>query len=537
MENEIRQVSKQEQTELFQWLFGNQVKIKQEEDILLAPYYEDINIYYTEEIYNLFQTVAMRRTGKIMQLGSNIFRKSNSYHTRLEHAKGAYRNSIQFLTIQYRNPEWRKYIERNKLKGYLVEKIKFMCVHDIGHSMFSHSIEKMIGDENCTHEDIGQKILQEDKEVKKVLEQIKAKEQKSNLQGDGSLELLCEGNIDFDRKDYLLRDRLYTGAKNEDDLILKLDTMCELKWMEEENKYGYVYKEEALPYIEKFLSIRDEMYKKIYQSKQRVIDDELASQLVQEIKDRKISATEKMQRYLKNIVGKEIEEIDVHSILETNDILFLNQLIYTKKQLEKEEILNYIMPDSQTLLQIAISLLDPQNTNYNDYEEEEKEFIKNLRKLISKKTEQLEMEKVIPSVRLKEDKQEEIENKIQKILGEDKKIKGIYYHTTKFKKYNKKEPIYVETAEGKIVTLDKHPNLQMDLSNEYYYDFYVILPELKEQGVEPEKLEEIRKLIEEYQKEEVELTNSSLEANRMSMFQTQQGESNDEKKLDKFFRR
>ena len=66
------ETTKQEQEELLKWLFGNDINIKQEEDMTLAPYYEDINIYYTDEIYNLFKTEALLREGKIMQLGSEF---------------------------------------------------------------------------------------------------------------------------------------------------------------------------------------------------------------------------------------------------------------------------------------------------------------------------------------------------------------------------------------------------------------------------------------------------------------------------------
>ena len=72
------EVTKQEQEELLRWLFGNNINIKQEEDITLAPYYKDINIYYTEEIYNLFKTKALKREGKIMQLGSEFLETANA---------------------------------------------------------------------------------------------------------------------------------------------------------------------------------------------------------------------------------------------------------------------------------------------------------------------------------------------------------------------------------------------------------------------------------------------------------------------------
>lgn len=528
---EIQEVTKQEQVELFKWLFGNDIKIKEEADISLAPYYEDINIYYTEEIEQLFQTKALKREGKIMQLGSGIFRKSNVYHTRLEHSKGAYRNCVQFLAMQYRKPEWRKYIEENRLKGYLVEKMKFMCVHDIGHSMFSHSLEKLVGDENCDHEDIGQKILQKNEEVKRVLEKIKAKEENSNLEGDGSLELFCEGNIDFDRMDFSLRDRLHIGEENLEDVILNLDGMCDLKWVEEEGGYRYVYRPEALPYIEKFLIARDYMYQQEYKAKERIIDDTLSSKLVEAIKEGEI------QKHLKHIIGKSLEEINVDDYLETNDIIFLNQLIKSKKELQGDEILRYVMPDNQALLQIAINLLDPRNTDASEYNEEEKEFLRNLKSILAEQSDlpKEKIEDVIPSVHLGEDKRDEILGKIQKTLGCEGEMKGIYSYERTYKKYKEEEPIYIQEEDGKIVTLDQYSKLQMDIEAQHAYGIFGILSELKEQGFEEEKISQVQGIIKEYQKEEVELNKNKLESSRMNLFRTQHGEIDYTEKFNQYF--
>lgn len=527
----IQEVTKQEQVELFKWLFGEDVKIKEEPDVSLAPYYEDINIYYTEEIEQLFQTKAMKRLGKIMQLGSSMYRKSNVYHTRLEHSKGAYRNCVQFLVMQYRKPEWKKYIEDNRLKGYLVEKMKFMCVHDVGHFMLSHATEELVGDQNCNHEDIGQKILQEDEEIKNAFEKIKAKEEDSNIEGDGSLELFCEGNIDFDRMDFSLRDRLHVGEKAVEDTILNLDAMCDLKWVEEEKAYRYVYRPEALPYIEKFLTARDYMYQTEYTSKRRKIDDELSVKLVDRIKNGEI------QRYLSHIVGKSLEEISVQDYLKINDIIFLNELIKSKKDLEQDEILRYVVPDNQTVLKIAISLLDPKNTDVSTYSEEEKDFLRNLRSVLSQeeKFPKENMEDIIPSVQLEEDKREEILKKIQEALGQKGAIQGIYPYKRIYRKYKKEEPIYIQEEDGEIVTLDQYSKLQIDLSTKYGYGIFGILPELKEQGYEAEKIEQIKDIIKEYKKEENILTNGKLESNRMNLFRTEHGGINYEEKFNQFF--
>ncbi len=530
------ETTKQEQEELLKWLFGDNINIKQEEDITLAPYYEDINIYYTDEIYNLFKTNVLKREGKIMQLGSEFLQSENTYHTRLEHSKGSYRNIIQFLSIQYRKPEWREYIEKNKLKGYLVEKIKFMCIHDIGHSMFSHAIEELIGDKNCTHEDIGRKIVQDDEEIQQALKNIQANEQDSNIKGDGSLESLCEGNIDFDRMDFLLRDRIYTGRGYKNDLILKLNMMCDIEYIPEKGSYEYVYRPEALEYIEEFLQTRVDMYKSEYASKNTKSTDIFMSYLVQEIKDGKIKSAKKIQKFLEHIVGKSLEEIDVEEFLQTNDIVFLNELICDLNQVEQNELLSYITKSKQTLLQVAISLLDPQNTEYSSYSEEEKEFLKNLKNLIKnqKNNTNQNLEDIIINVEFKEYKGNQIKEEINKIL-EGQHTDGIHEYTKTYKKYNKNQPIYIKDRNNKIYTLDKYPMLQIDLSDENKYGYEIIVPQLKKQGISLEKIDQIKQLIKQYQEQENQPRSEKVDTNRMSMFKTQTGEIAYEDKMEEFF--
>ncbi len=530
------EATKQEQEELLKWLFGSDVKIMQEEDITLAPYYDDFNIYYTEDIYNLFQTKPMKREGKILQLGSDILENPNCYHTRLQHSKGAYRNIIQFLTIQYRNLQWRKYIEQNKLKGYLVEKIKFMCIHDIGHAMFSHSVEKLIGDDKCTHEDVGNRILKENKEVREALDKIKPLEEGSNLEGDGSLEALCEGNIDFDRMDYIIRDRTYTGREYVNGLILKLNMLCcDLEYVPEQGKYQYVYKPEALPYIQDFLKLRIDMYKNEYWTKDKVKADRFVCYLLEEINNGRIQSTQRFRKYLDGIIGKSVEDIDIESFMETNDIVFLNQLI------DKEnDAVNLITQNTKALFQLAVSLLDPQHTDVSEYSDEEKEFIKKLRSVISRKninTPKITLDDIILSVELEEDKRKEIQEKIKEVL-ENKEVDGIYDYITKFKSYNKNVPIYIKDENGTIYKFNEYPRVDMNLEDELRYGVGVIIPELKRQGISLEEIKQIKQLIESYQggeQKEVQEENQQVDPNRMSIIKT--GKANYLDRIEVLFER
>lgn len=528
--NHIIEVSKQEVEELFHWLFGEKVAIKAEQDITLCPYYEDSNIYFTEEIEQLFQTKAMKRLGKILHLGRKVFQEENTYHTRLEHSKGAYRRCVEFLAIQYRDPKWREYIEKNRLKGYLVEKIKFMCVHDLGHFMLSHSTEELVGDEDFTHEEMGQKILEEDPEIKSAFHKIKAKESHSNLEGDGSLNLFCEGTIDFDRMDYMVRDRIYLGEEMLGDLMLRLCSMCHLKWVPREKAYRYVYEREARPYIEKFIQIRDLMYKNEYTSKITKIGDSLACYALQEIKEGKIGGNSRLKMYLDHMVGTPIEEINTQEYLDTNDILFFKELMEIEET-SKNAIAQYLMPSNKALVQVAIALLNPQDSSRDEYNEVEREWLKKVRSRLKKQYDKKAIEEIIFSVELQEDRREEILKEIKRIIGQEEE--GIYSYKRKFKKYKKQEPIYIEDEE--IYRLDEYPNLQIDLSEKEVYGVYILIPQLRENGIEEERIQKIKEVIGKYQQEEIGEKEEKVNKNRMSMFRVSRGETNYLKKLNEFF--
>lgn len=264
----------------------------------------------------------------------------------------------------------------------------------------------------------------------------------------------------------------------------------------------------------------------------------LSIYLVKEIKEGKIKNTDKLQEYLADIVGKSLEELDINKFLKTDDILFIGQLLNSMKELEKHKILSCIMPSNQALVQVAVSLLDPKNTDHSKYSEEEKEFIKNLRHLITtrKADSQQTIDSIVLSIQTKEDKREEIQNKIYDILGMSQEDKGIYNYKSKFKKYNKEEPIYIENEDGKIFQLNKFPSLHMDLKEEYRYGVYVILPELKERGIHQEKINQIQNMLDKYQaQEEIEKSDDNRVCGRMNMFQVQHGGINYSTKLDQFF--
>lgn len=154
--------------EFFCWVLGkDNVNLYEEVDLTLASDYYDPNIYYTKEIWDFFNTRAMKRIGRVGQLGLIILENKNCYHNRLEHSKGTYNRKLEELIYLASNPEYREYIEKNNLKLYLVAELIKEAAHDIGHLPLSHILEVYIMKRRDFHEDIGKRILLEDEQIRR----------------------------------------------------------------------------------------------------------------------------------------------------------------------------------------------------------------------------------------------------------------------------------------------------------------------------------------------------------------------------------
>lgn len=152
----------------FRWLFDNEdVELVEEIDLSLASEYYDPYIYYTKEIADFFNTDAMQRLGRVGQLGLMICSNKNCYHNRLEHSKGTYNRKLEELIYLTSDCNYRKYIEQNNLKLYLIAELIKEGAHDIGHLPLSHIMEVQVIGRRDFHEDIGKRILLEDKQIRR----------------------------------------------------------------------------------------------------------------------------------------------------------------------------------------------------------------------------------------------------------------------------------------------------------------------------------------------------------------------------------
>ena len=230
------------------------------------------------------------------------------------------------------------------------------------------------------------------------------------------------------------------------------------------------------------------------------------------------------------MVGTPIEEINTQEYLDTNDILFFKELMEIEET-SKNAIAQYLMPSNKALVQVAIALLNPQDSSRDEYNEVEREWLKKVRSRLKKQYDKKAIEEIIFSVELQEDRREEILKEIKRIIGQEEE--GIYSYKRKFKKYKKQEPIYIEDEE--IYRLDEYPNLQIDLSEKEVYGVYILIPQLRENGIEEERIQKIKEVIGKYQQEEIGEKEEKVNKNRMSMFRVSRGETNYLKKLNEFF--
>lgn len=112
--------------DFYRWLFDDNnvvdksVILEKEVDISLAPYYTDPYIYYPKQIANFFNTKAMQRLGRVSQLALANDIYPNIYHSRLEHSKGVYNRKLEEFLYHFQDSNWKKYIEENHLKLYLL---------------------------------------------------------------------------------------------------------------------------------------------------------------------------------------------------------------------------------------------------------------------------------------------------------------------------------------------------------------------------------------------------------------------------------
>lgn len=199
-------------------------------------------------IYDLVQHPYFQRLRRIKQLGLSDFVYPGAQHSRFQHALGALH--LMCLAIEVLRSKGVDISPEEALGAQIA-----ILLHDIGHSPFSHALEKKLVP--LDHEKISILYMQAlNQEFNgQLTEAIRIF---TNKHPKKFLSQLVSGQLDLDRMDYLNRDSFFTGVAEGvigyQRIIKMLNVVNNQLVVEEKGIYS----------IEKFLQSRRIMYWQVY---------------------------------------------------------------------------------------------------------------------------------------------------------------------------------------------------------------------------------------------------------------------------------
>jgi HD superfamily phosphohydrolase len=525
----------QEYVEFFQWLFDKEnIEIKKEIDVSSCLEKEEPYIYYTKEIKDFFNTKAMKRLENIGQLANASLDNPNAQHTRLEHCKGAYQKMLEFYMIQYKKSEWKETHSDEQSRLKVLADIMDMASHDIGHNVCSHALEKLIGTITGAHEILGNRILHENQEVVQAIKNIHPELLKTLdkvKEKNYGLKTLKEGNIDFDRADFLVRDSIYLGVetgfnnkkentKTVSELIDKLVNNCEIYKIKFNGRDVEipVFSYEVELEIGEFLARRSENYEHIYRS----IDNKPKDILLEEFCRVIIESDDidnELKTFLTHISETPIDEIDLDEFLAWDDIRFYNSVFDIIENSENEELkmlAKNCLPNRESLVNVVYQRLMPKITpkiDENGHEiniedefesKEDRKFYLKVKRLVkdekyySEFIQNKNLKNSVMSVYFETSLElAEFLEQLENNFGIKKEtIKELKVCECKIKKYNKDEPIFIRGKDGKIYTFDEYPERTLELNTREYYGIVGITSEMALKGINESEIEKCRSAFE-----------------------------------------
>lgn len=502
----------------FSWLFDDEkiinkdVTLEKEIDFSLAPYYMDANIYYPKQIANFFNTTAMQRLGRISQLDLAIDEFPNLYHNRLQHSKGVYYRKLEELLHNFENPSWRKYIEDNNMKLYILAELIKVAGHDIGHLPLSHAFEQIIFSCRGPHETLGKRILLEDLEIQSLLTSISTDlpHVLEELYEKPILNFNThdESNYDVDRFDYIVRDNLYAGIPvylpylHYETIPITIDNLGipktnidgSISPCADSSSTIDVYDYSSLHHIEHFLEIREAGYKNIYFSSNTHVREHSIDALLKAFISSDSQSGKELRDFVTFLQSCDINTIDLNQFLEWDDLKFYSQILDIAEKHENIDIrllAAMTIPSLKAFLTMIYSHLNMYNKG-QIYSKEDKEFIKKIKTIIQGKNSLSENLK---------NKNFAMDNTL--IFPHDKPLPIDYkkyldnglINSSNFKirAYNPQEPIYIKGANGKIYELSHHPDRKCDwdIRTDSVQTIYSYIPFLRLNGVPEEEIQEI----------------------------------------------
>ncbi|MBL0007795.1 MAG: HD domain-containing protein [Saprospiraceae bacterium] len=232
------------------------------------PVYGLIHIR-TPLIFDLIEHPLFQRLRRIKQTGLTHLVYPGSQHTRFHHALGAMH--LMGMAIDELRSKQTDISEKEEEAALIA-----VLLHDIGHSPYSHALERLIID--ADHEAIGKMImLQFAKSLGSQLDL--AYDMFTGKYHRPFFHQLISGQLDLDRLDYLSRDSFYTGVAEGvvgHDRILRMLRVVDNK---------LVVEEKGLYSIEKFLVARRIMYWQVYLHKTALAAELMAKAVIRLLRE------------------------------------------------------------------------------------------------------------------------------------------------------------------------------------------------------------------------------------------------------------
>lgn len=237
--------------------------------IINDPVYGFINIP-DKFIYSLIQHPSVQRLNRIKQLGMASYVYPGAQHTRFHHTIGAmYLMDVALRNLQDKGHE----ITKNEYRGALTA----ILMHDVGHTPFSHLLEKALTN-NVHHEEISLLIMKKINEERNG-ELETAIDIFTNQYHKKFFHQLVSGQLDVDRLDYLQRDSFFTGVREGSigaaRIMKMLDVVDDKLVVESKGIYS----------IENFLMSRRFMYWQVYLHKTAVGAEQMLINIIKRAKE------------------------------------------------------------------------------------------------------------------------------------------------------------------------------------------------------------------------------------------------------------
>lgn len=511
---ETDDITERDFKEFFEWIFDKEITLDKELDLTLCSTQYEPYIYFPTNFKPFLQTKPMQRLKQVTHLGSVIKQNENAYHTRYAHCLGTYNNATVFYILQYRKLAWRKRIEEEGRKIEVLADIVESLRHDDGHNILSHGLEKIIGREYGAHEILGNRFKCELPETIDAINFIHP-DLATNMQLVSSpsypLITLREGNVDFDRLDFICRDSMYLGIDSERNLMNRLIRSCSIQTIIEDGKKkeAVVYDYEALKDIEKFLALRAKNYKDFYYSTEVAAMDTEQEAFCRKFLSLDEPYGSELKEYLQACVSNGAKHLDLNEFLQWNDIRYFNELFNIATSTSNEDLRDLTldcMPTVYGLYSLGIEMIDTKKTRI-EFTEQEREYIQNVKR-ISKpesKLHQLFQNKNATGRKVlsfqTETELTDFEKQLSNIGILLDGTNGVFGLKSKIKVYNPKETIYVRGNNGNIYTLEEHPERTLDLSPRYNYGIVAIPSLMRMDGVSEQKVLETESIFKSFELE------------------------------------